>query len=182
MIVYVGLLRGINLGGHNKIPMQELKALMDKLGFKNILTVIQSGNILFKSEIKDLGAIRKTIEQGIKDKFFLDVAVVLMSQDELLGIIDSNPFNRAEFALSEREYFTFLFKKPSEQSVERLMKVDGRGDELFVRDKTVYVLCKKGYARTVFNNNFIERILDVIATSRNLETVKKLADLSASLR
>jgi uncharacterized protein (DUF1697 family) len=181
MTVYIALLRGINVGGHNKIAMANLKELFRELGFQNAFTYIQSGNVVFRSEVKDPSAIEKTLKRGIKDRFSLDVEVIVKSHEELLRIIDANPFDKASLSEGERIFFTLLSQEPADGSVDELKKVDGGGDELVMKDKTAYLLCKNGYSKTVYSNNSIERTLDVIATSRNLETMKKLAELGATL-
>jgi uncharacterized protein (DUF1697 family) len=181
MTVYIALLRGINVGGHCKIAMVDLKKLFGELGFHNASTYIQSGNVVFKSEVEDPFAIEKTIKRAIKDRFSLEVEVIAKSLEELSKIIDANPFGEAGLGTGEKVYFTLLSKKPEDELVDKLGKADCNGDEIAVKYKTAYILCRNGYSNTPYNNNFIERILNVSATSRNLETMKKLAELGATV-
>jgi uncharacterized protein (DUF1697 family) len=181
MTVYVVLLRGINVGGNNKIAMTDLRKLLADLGFSNVITYIQSGNLVFKSEVKDPSLIEEMIKQGIREKFSLNIEVIAKSLEELSKIIRSTPFKEADSSKGEKIYLTFLSKKPSGDLIEKLEKVDGEGDKILVEVKTGYILCKKGYSETVYNNNFIERTLNVIATSRNFQTTKKLEEIGTSL-
>ncbi len=181
MTVYVALLRGINVGGHNKVSMNDLKELLSELGFHGVSTYIQSGNVVFKSEVNDPLLIEKAIKQGIIEKFSLNLEVITKSLEEMSDIIKSMPFKETNLDKGEKIYLTFLSKKPSEHSIEKLEEVEGKGDKIIVAGKTAYILCKKGYSETVYNNNFLERTLGVIATSRNFQTIKKLVEIGASL-
>jgi uncharacterized protein (DUF1697 family) len=178
MTVYIVLLRGINVGGHNKIAMNDLRKLLANLGFSDIITYIQSGNVVFKSEVKDPSLIGEMIKQGIREKFSLNIEVIAKSREELSKIIGSIPFKEADIINGEQIYLTFLSKKPSDDLIEKLEKVDGEGDKIIVEGKTGYILCKKGYSETIYNNNYIERKLNVIATTRNFQTTKKLEDIA----
>ncbi len=181
MTVYVALLRGVNVGGHNKVPMIDLKKLFVELGFQDVITYIQSGNIVFKADIKEKSSNEVGIKQGIEEKFSVKVEVIIKSKEELSKIVNETPFKEANLAAGEKIYLTVFSKKPSEDSIKKLNKVDGEGDKILITDKCAYILCKKGYSETVFSNNFIEKTLGVIATTRNLQTMQKLEVIGANL-
>jgi uncharacterized protein (DUF1697 family) len=179
--VYIALLRGVNVGGHNKIAMADLKTLFSELGFQEVITYIQSGNVVFKSDLKDPLLIENTLKQKIREKFSLNVEVIVKSREDLSKIIKVSSFNQNNLVGGEKIYLTFFAKKPSADLVEKLRKVEGKGDEILVKENAAYVLCRKGYSETVFNNNFVEKMLGVLATSRNLQTSQKLAEIATNL-
>jgi uncharacterized protein (DUF1697 family) len=181
MNVYVALLRGINVGGHNKVPMNDLRSLFAELGCQESITYIQSGNIVFKAEAKDQSSIEKAIKQRIREKFSVNIEVIVKSKEELSKILNETPFKETNFIAGEKIYLTIFSKRPLNDSIKKLNKVDGEGDKILVEDKTAYILCKKGYSETVYGNNFIEKTLRVIATTRNLKTMQKLAMMTESL-
>jgi uncharacterized protein (DUF1697 family) len=181
MNVYVALLRGINVGGHNKVPMNDLRILFAELGYQDIITYIQSGNIVFKAEAKDQASIEKAIKQRISEKFSLNIEVIVKSIEELSRILNENPFKETNLATGEKIYLAIFSESPSNDSIKKLNNVNGKGDKILVDDKTAYILCKKGYSETVYGSNFIEKTLGVIATTRNLKTMQKLAMMAESL-
>jgi uncharacterized protein (DUF1697 family) len=181
MNVYIAFLRGINVGGHNKISMSDLKKLFVDLGFHDTITYIQSGNIVFKAENKEKLLIEKAIKQGIGEKFSLKVEVIVKLKEELQEIVDGTPFKEAFLATGEKIYLTVFSKKPSDDAIKNLSKVEGEGDKIVIEDKVAYILCKKGYSETVYSNNFIEKTLSIIATTRNLQTMQKLEIIGSNL-
>ena len=159
--------------------MANLRILFAELGFGEVTTYIQSGNIVFKDEVKEVFSIEKIVKQAISKKFSLNVEVVVKTLEELLKIIDVTPFKESPTEKG-KVFITIFSKKPTEDLIKRLKKVNGEGDEIVVKDMTAYILCKKGYSETVYSNNFLERTLKVKATTRNFQTIKKLADIGAS--
>jgi uncharacterized protein (DUF1697 family) len=157
MIVYVALLRGINVGGHNKVNMSDLKDLFAELGCQETITYIQSGNIVFKTETKEQSSIEKAIKERIIEKFSVNVEVIVKSREELSKIIAETPFKVTNLVTGEKIYLTIFSKKPSDDSIKKLNKVDGHGDKILLDATAAYVLCKKGYSETVYSNNFIEK-------------------------
>jgi uncharacterized protein (DUF1697 family) len=175
--VYIALLRGINVGGNKVILMADLKKVFEESGFSNVKTYIQSGNIAFASEKENTTELGETIKAAIKDRFKFDVGVLVLGLDELEKIVKKNPFNENKLKADERIYLTILSKKPAKDKVPGLYRIRSDTDESELIDRAVYVLCRKGYSKSPFNNNSIERVLQVYATSRNLETMKKLVEI-----
>jgi uncharacterized protein (DUF1697 family) len=181
MSVYVALLRGINVGGHNKVNMSDLRDLFAELGCQDTITYIQSGNIIFKAETREQSSIEKAIKERIIGKFAVNVEVIVKSREELSKIVAETPFKVTNLATGEKIYLTIFSKKPSDDLIKKLNKVDGHGDKILLDDTAAYILCKKGYSETVYGNNFIEKTLGVIATTRNLLTMQKLEIVGSSL-
>src|SRR5215475_9060347 len=92
MTTFVSLFRGINVGGHRKVPMDELKDLHESLGFKNVLPYIQTGNVVFNSDDADVARLLRQIEDGFEKNFGFHVEVFIRTSAELRAIIENNPF------------------------------------------------------------------------------------------
>src|SRR5437870_31937 len=122
MTALVSLLRGINVGGHHKIRMDELKALYESLGFKEVLPYIQSGNVVFTSDEVDLAGLRRQIEEGFDKIFGFSVEVIVRTSAELGEIIDNNPFQGQQSKESKWVVVMFLAARPDETAQEDLLK------------------------------------------------------------
>lgn len=174
MPTFIALLRGINVSGQKLVPMVELKNLLDKLGFKDAKTLIQTGNVVFSSPKADKDSIVKTLEAGILKHFSFDVSVILRTLAEMVSALDKNPFAKRKLADNERVYITFLAQFPDKTLVKAFEEISDGKDEFFVTKTEVYILVRDGYGKTRFSNNFVEKKLKVAATTRNLETTGKL--------
>ncbi len=177
MPVYISLLRGINVGGQKTILMADLKVLFEKLGYSNLHTYIQSGNVVFTSEKEKAHDLETQIKTAIKSRFKFDVEALVLELSDLEKIVASNPFDGKKLAERERIYLTVLSRKPVREKVAELVGMRNDIDDFEVIDRTVYLLCRNGYAKSAFNNNTIEKVLNVTATTRNLETMKKLVEM-----
>lgn len=170
MKTYIVLLRGINVSGKNKLPMAELQNLLSILGFSEIQTYIQSGNIVLKSDKKPI-EISEEIRRKIELDFNYKVPVLVKTVKEWQKIINENPYKEVE---EKQQYFTFLSTIPEKVSIE----VDTKQDEFMVIDNVIYVNAVGGYGKTKLNNNFFEKKLKLIATTRNLKTTIKMLALA----
>ena len=169
----IALLRGINVGGHKKILMTDLKSLFEALGFKEVVTYIQSGNVVFlSSEEGDLSA---KISEGIKAKYGWDVPVLVRNASELESILSNCPFAKEK---KERSYFTLFNEAPSEKDIEEVSQLSYPGEEFVITPRCLYFFCATAYGRIKFNMNFIEKKLKLKATSRNYRTFVKLLELA----
>lgn len=177
MPVYISLLRGINVGGGKVILMADLKEVFEKAEFAQVKTYIQSGNVVFSSEKEKSSELEEMIKSAIKSRFKFEVEVLVLMLDELENIIRKNPFAGDRLKIGERIYLTILSQKPAKERISDLHKIKNNSDGLEMIGRTVYVLCRKGYAKSPFNNNSIEKVLKVNGTTRNLETMKKLVEI-----
>ena len=179
MGVYISILRGINVGGHNKIRMEDLKALYETLGFSEVTTYIQSGNVIFKTDKNQpVTILSQNIEKAIEDKYQFVVPVIIRSASEMQTIIASNPFLKEPGIDKERLHVTFLSDQPASDTVKAIGKYDFPPDRFLVIGKEVYLSCPGGYGNTKLSNTFFENKLHVRATSRNWNTVLKLSNLT----
>nr|WP_299339881.1 DUF1697 domain-containing protein [Allomuricauda sp.] len=173
---YVALLRGINVGGQKKIKMQDLRNALSKGNLKEVQTYIQSGNIVFETESNGKENLSEEIHSLIKKDFGFEVPVLVISADEILEIINQNPFAGDED--DNRLYFVLLKEKPQEDRVQAFNEMKFENEDFHVTDECVYLACKKGYGNAKLNNNLVESKLKVEATTRNLRTLLKLMELA----
>jgi len=175
MITYIALLRGINVGGHKKVVMAELRELLLKSGLKNVTTYIQSGNVIFQSSNNDAKALEESIQKSILNHFGFVIPVMVKSRAELSMIFDNNPFETIKKAES---YFIVLNEIPDEYLVKEASLKIYPDDEYIIFNDCIYLFCPKGYGRAKFNVNYFEKKMKVNATSRNYKTMVKLLALS----
>ena len=175
MKTYIVLLRGINVGGHKKTPMAELRELLTKSGFEGVKTYIQSGNIILQS-VDDNSKIESQVKDAIQSHFGFDVPVIARTSIEFKRIFDGCPFSEVK---KESSYFVLLSKTPSPELVDEVMKTTYENEEFQIIDDCIYFYSSVGYGRTKFNMNSFEKKLNLKATSRNYKTMVKLMAMSS---
>jgi uncharacterized protein (DUF1697 family) len=178
MNTYISMLRGINVSGQKIIRMEELASLYESLGFKNVRTYVQSGNVLFDSPITEGSRLSGLIADKIKKAFGFFVVVVLRTRDELQAVVQNNPFLKERGIDPARLHVTFLLEAPDQEALSRLQAVKDRTDRIKAGSREVYLHCPQGYGRTKYSNHFIERTLKVSATTRNWNTVLALLGMA----
>ena len=181
MTRYISILRGINVGGNRKILMSDLKSLFGKLGFANVETYIQSGNVVFESDLKLSNAdLEAKIEQAIIETFGFDVPVIIRTADEWAKSIVNNPFWKEEDANIDRLHLTCLKEVPSQELLEKIKMFQYLPDRYEIIGKDVFIFCAAGYGTSKLTNPFFESKLKVQATTRNWKTVMKLHEMITS--
>ena len=181
METYISLLRGINVSGKKKIIMVELKAMYNELGFENVITYIQSGNVLFKSKNTNKKQLSQTIKKAIQSTFGFDVTVLVLSAEELIAMELGNPYRNSGV---EQKFLglTFLEETPDQEKVEALKQLEFPGEEFEIIGRVIYLSCPNGFGRSKFNNSLFESKLKVRATNRNLRSTRKLIELAEGMR
>lgn len=176
---YISILRGINVSGQKKIKMADLKSLYELLGFKNVVTYIQSGNVIFDVETKNITELKATIEQTIQEKYGFHVPVAIRTNQEIADIIRNSPFGSVNLAKDGAKILvTFLSSKPAEANISSIQQYVASSEKLFVIEKEAYLYCPNGHGKSKLSNIFLERKLGVEATTRNWKSVHKLYELS----
>jgi uncharacterized protein (DUF1697 family) len=179
MATIISILRGINVSGQKKILMADLKTLYESLGFKNISTYIQSGNVIFTTAKKlsntELAAV---IEKAIKKQYGFEVPVITKTLIEWNKIIMANPFVKKKGIDLERLYVTFLSQPPDKENISKAESFSYPPDEFIITDAAIYMHVPDSYGNTKLSNNFFEKKLKVSATTRNWKTVVTLAELA----
>ena len=173
MTDYLALLRGINVGGRNRVPMNELKAAMEASDFRNVATYLQSGNVLFESPRDDRRALAEQLQTLIKEHFDTTTPVVLRTLDELERTVSRNPFLDDEDD-PKLLHVLFLDGAPDEEDIEKLDPERSPGDRFAVDGHDVFVHYPHGSGRSKLTLDYVERVLGVTATGRNWNTVTRL--------
>lgn len=172
---YVALLRGINIGSHNRIAMPALREALEAAGFEDVQTYVQSGNVVLGSRANP-EAVRRKIEKVLGEQFGLDVAVVVRSRAELAAVARRNPL-RKEATDPKRYQVTFLSAKLSAKVVRELEDTAADGERVVVSGREVYAWHPATIARSKLWNKLAGKSLGVDATSRNWSTVEALLEL-----
>lgn len=181
MAIYIALLRGINVGGKNKIKMADLRELLERIGLEKVQTYIQSGNILFESDEAE-AALRERIEQEIETRFGLSITVILRTSDELKQIVESCPFSDEQIAEAEATsegeclYVSMLLAEPLAERVGKLEAFDFKDDQYRIVGRDVFLL----FRQSIRNSKLAVQVekLGVTATTRNWKTISKLVALA----
>jgi uncharacterized protein (DUF1697 family) len=179
-MTFISILRGINVAGHNMIKMDALRKIYIDLGYKNITTYIQSGNVLFQSDEKDHKILEKQITSKLGEVFSLNVPVLVIEKTELERIFENNPFTNDRHEDIDRLYVMFLSKNPDMTGVDKI-KGDFGSDEYIIGDKAIYLYLPNGAGRSKLTINLFEKHLKVTATARNWKTVTELVRLVKSI-
>ena len=177
MTAFVSLFRGINVGGHHKLRMDELKDVHESLGFKDVLLYIQTGNVVFTSDDADVARLRRHIEDGFEKKFGFHVEVFVRTSAELREIIEKNPFQSQQSKESKWVVVLFLAARPEDTAQEDLLKTYVGPEELFIIGKEVYIYYPNGIGRSKLSHSFIEKKLKTVGTARNWNTILQLQQL-----
>jgi uncharacterized protein (DUF1697 family) len=178
MTSYVSLLRGINVGGRNRIRMDELKAVYEALGLRAVLPYIQSGNVVFKNEDADPTQIRQQIEESIEKRFGFHVEVFVRTAAELEAIIEKNPFEGQPDKEPNWVVVLFLAASPEEAAQENLLKSYAGPEEIIISGKEVYLYYMNGIGRSKLTLTLIEKKLKTLGTGRNWNTILQLQELT----
>ncbi len=181
MNTYIALLRGINVGGHKKIKMADLKEIFEESGFKDVMTYIQSGNIVFRDATDHIADIEIKIKTAIKKRFDFDVPVFVITHENLNSFLEDNPFSKrlknGEID-SKKMYFTLLCDRPDPLGVKELCSISLDPEEFIITERVIYLYPAMGYGQTKLTNTFFEKKLKCSTTTRNLRTMNKLLELS----
>jgi uncharacterized protein (DUF1697 family) len=177
-VTYFCFLRGINVSGHNPIKMPDLRKQFENLGFSNVVTYIQSGNVIFSAKKSDCHELAALIEKQIADGFGLSVSAIVFEFEELLKIFKTNPFTRDNLISENHLYFTLMAELPEDRNVKAPESSYGDPDKFVISRHCIYIYCPGGYGRTKLNNSFFERKLKVIATTRNFQTIHTMLTMA----
>jgi uncharacterized protein (DUF1697 family) len=169
---YVAMLRGINVGGHAKVGMADLRAAFAEMGFDDVQSYIQSGNVVFRTT-SAATSLPATIEHKLDAAFGHGIRVVIRTHAQFVAVVGGNPLAGGGRDRSKL-HVTFLASKPASSRVGGLDAGAFLPDEFRVAGREVYLHCPDGYGRTKINNAFFERALGVVATTRTWNTVTTL--------
>ena len=181
MKTYISILRGINVSGHKLIKMDAIRKSYDQLGFQNITTYVQSGNIVFTSKKTKSDELAQKISEQIEEDYGFEVPVIVMTIDTLRQIIDDNPFLKDTGTERTFLHVTFLSSEPHNYDLRAIEEKKQKAEEIVVANKAVYLYCPNGYGKSKLNNRFLENKLRVGATTRNWKTTNKLLEIAQEI-
>jgi uncharacterized protein (DUF1697 family) len=181
---HVALLRGINVGGHRKLPMADLRALLEHLGYGDVATYIQSGNAVFTTNAEE-PVIVEAVSAAILARFGFEVPVIVRTRDELAAIAASHPFESAQAGRGETDetklHVTFLAEAPDRVRLPGLDAATFAPDEVALDGRELYIHYAEGAGRSKLTTDAVERALGTSATARNWRTVRRLAEMLSTL-
>lgn len=174
---YVAFLRGINVGAKTVIKMERLREVFVALGFTNIKTYIQSGNVVFESDERDEVKLTAEIEAAIESNFF-KTPVMVRLVEEVKDAIENNPFAGEEFE-DKLFHLIFLSEKLSDEKAAQLLANNCDAEQFAVRKREVYCLLRGDFPKSLLGKKYIDNKLKTPATARNWRTVNKILELAA---
>jgi uncharacterized protein (DUF1697 family) len=179
MIRHVAFLRAINVAGHKLIKMEELARIFASMGFRNVRTYIQSGNVIFDYASGNSAALRKKIEKTLHRVLGFEVTVILRPLAEIEAIVERNPFRKIKAGPDVMLFVVFLAAEPQSQPNLPLISTTENLEVFEVKDRAAFILCRRKKKGSVgYPNKFVEKELGVAATTRNITTVRKLVDFA----
>jgi len=182
MPVYIAMLRGVNVAGHNLVKMQALRESLEGLGFEQVQTYLQSGNAVFKSPKRSAVEVSTTIQEMIRRDFGFSAPVISKTAEEMDKVIQNNPFLSEKGIDVSRLHVTFLNAPPAPAALKKVEALKASPDRYHHAGREIYLYCPGGYGNTKLSNNVFERLLGVCPTTRNWNTVNNLHQMAASCK
>ncbi len=177
---YVALLRGINVGGKNRVPMKQLTEIFVDCGCRDVATYIQSGNVIFRGPRTGVDRLAARVQAEIAARMGPRVPVILRSAAEMQKAVGANPFAEPTGQEDGRLHVYFLADKPSETAVHSLDPERSPGDSFRLVGREIYLLLPNGMARTKLTNAYFDSKLETTSTARNWATTLKLLEMVTS--
>jgi uncharacterized protein (DUF1697 family) len=177
MKIHLALLRGINVSGHNRIKMEALKNALEAIGFVNVVTYIQSGNVFFSTPEESPSKVGFLIKQEIYRTFGHDVPLVVIGKEDLETCLTANPFLKDKDVDTKKLYVAFISKELSSSAINELKISQFKPDEAVINGNKIFIKYDIGAGKTRLDQKYIEKKLNVVATIRNWNTVNKLLEI-----
>jgi len=181
MTVIISMLRGVNVGGHNKIKMDALRALYESLKLRDAQTYVQSGNVIFKTDERDIARLAKRIEDGIARKFGFRPDVILRTAAEMRDVVARNPFAKRRGIEPGKLLVSFLASDPGEEGRERVRQMKCDPEELRVEGREIYIYFPNGAGRSKLPWAGLGKMLKTQGTGRNWNSVTKMLEMAEGL-
>ncbi len=180
LIVWIALLRGINVGGHHRLPMQELRELLGDMGLQNVQTYIQSGNAVFLGPSENAIQLGQRITDAIEHQFGFAPKILMIGEKTLDEAINRNPFTD-QIKEDKHMHVSFLTRQPTNPDLARLSDLASNGEVFHLGEHCFYLLAPSGIGRSRLAAK-VEQVLGVKTTARNwrsLMAIKAMADTLA---
>ena len=176
MPVYVAMLRGINVSGHHKVPMTELRKELTKIGFDKVITLLNSGNVIFESTPRSEESPEQSIAEHLENVFGFQIPVLIRKANDISELINSNPFQNIEVTKDIRLYISFLKDKTTASIALPWSTEDGSFQILEMRDRAIISVLNLSLTQTTKGMGILEKNFGKNITTRNWNTLKKVAD------
>jgi len=178
METYIALLRGINVSGSKIIKMVDLREHLGELGYQNVQTYIQSGNVVFQCPPTDPKKLGTQIADKIRDVYGFEVPTLIRKATDLTEAMETNPYLKDEDNDQKKLMVLFLTDVPATDRIEHLASYSYPPEEYTIEGKTIFYHSPNGFAKAKMSTNFFESKLKVSASGRNLNTVRKLISMA----
>jgi len=181
MAVIISMLRGVNVGGHNKIKMDALRALYASLKLRDAQTYVQSGNVIFRTDERDVSRLTKRIEDGIERKFGFRPSVILRTAAEMREVIGRNPFAKRRGIEPGKLLVSCLASDPWEEARETVRQMKGDPEELRIEGRELYIYFPNGIGRSKLPWAGLGKMLKTAGTGRNWNSVRKMLEMAEGM-
>lgn len=179
MNTFIALVRGINVGGHNRLLMKDLRAVLEGLGFINVKTYLQSGNVVFQGGSSDCDQLSRDISHALSEGCQLTLEIFVLSLEELRSAIASNPFPEGE-GEPKSLHFSFLRSSPRNPDLAKLESLRSPSEKFELRGNVFYLHAPDGIGRSKLAAN-VEKSLGVGLTARNWRTVNAILSMASEI-
>ncbi len=179
MTTHIALLRSINLAGRNKVKMVDLRALVSELGFIDVRTVLQSGNLIFESDAQSPAQIEEILKEAVEDRLGLKTEIFVRTAKEWAATVDANSFPKEAESDPAHLVVVFLQGAPDRKNIAALESAIVGREVFHAKGRQLYIVYPDGIGRSRLTNSLIERKLNTNGTARNWNTMLKVASLTA---
>jgi uncharacterized protein (DUF1697 family) len=177
MTTHLALLRGINVSGHNMMKMEALKTMLENIGFTNVRTYLQSGNVFVDTDEESASKVGFMIKQEIFKVFGHEVPIVVIAKEDLELCFKNNPFLKEKEVDSKKLYVAFVSIVLKKENINDLKISQFKPDEASIDGNRIFIKYAIGAGKTRFDQKYIEKKLNVTATIRNWNTVTNLLNM-----
>ena len=181
MAVIISLLRGVNVSGKNVIKMEDLRKLYASMELRDVRSYIQSGNVVFKTDERDLLALAKRIEDGIERKFKCRPDVILRTTAEMRGVVARNPFAKRRDIHPGKLLVTFLAMEPGKEAREKALEIETYLEEMKIVGREVFIYFLNGMGTSKLSWMAVVKVLKTTGTGRNWNSVTKLLEMAEEM-
>lgn len=181
MPVYIAMLRGINIGPHKRMKMEKLRASCEALGFNQVKTFIQSGNVVFQAAKLSPASLSKKLEDRILSDFGFSAAVITRSKDEMARVVKNNPLLKGDIDPAKL-HVVFLLETPKSEALKKLETLTLAPDKFSAAGKEIYFYFPNGVSGSSLWKHPLDRVLSAPATMRNWNTVNSLHEMAVECR
>ena len=181
MPILVSMLRGVNLGVHNRIKMDDLRALYESLKLENPRSYVQSGNVIFRTKEKNGPQLARKIQGAIQKKFGCCPEIILRTTEEMRKTIAANPFPERTKLAPAKVLVTFLAGKPPGEAAANLDKFKGLPEELHLNGRELYIYFPNGAGRSKLPWSSVDKLLKVTGTARNWNSVQAMLAIAEEM-